>query len=290
MFSKKMLIVVVLIILFFFNMTILNVTSKRGMTAPTGVGKLLISMVAPFQKATIHSIRFIRGLWEDYFDLVNVSRENRNLKLALNQCGEQINRYREMELFNTRLREFLKFKKQTNSEVLTAEVISKDSSAWFKTIMIDKGLKDGVEKGLPVVVPQGIAGQVVEATERYAKVLLIIDRNSAVDGLVQRTRARGIIKGDASGNCLFQYALRKEDIQAKDIIVSSGMDGVYPKGLPLGVVSDVAKNNSGVFQEVKVVPFVDFEKLEEVLVVLTPMEETLEDLPVEPVPVPGGSF
>jgi rod shape-determining protein MreC len=283
MFSKKMLIVIVLIVLFFFNMTILNVTSKRGMSSPTWVGKVFVPVVSPFQKAAAHSIRFVKDIWENYFHLVHVAEENAELKKQLDLCREQINRYREMELFNTRLRGFLRFKKQTNSEVLTAEVISKDSSAWYKTIMIDKGLRDGVEKGAPVVVPQGIAGQVIDATEKTSKVLLIIDRNSAVDGLVQRTRARGIVKGDAAGACLFQYALRKEDIKEKDVIVSSGMDGVYPKGLMIGVVSGVTNNNTGVFQEVRITPFVNFEKLEEVLVVMHAPEEILEDLPVDPV-------
>ncbi len=282
MFSKKMLIVVVLIVLFFFNMTILNVTSKRDTASPTWAGRVFIYVVDPFQRAAIHSIRFVRSIWEDYFYLVTVAKENKRLRSELGRCDEQINRYREMEHFNTRLREFLRFKKQTNSEVLTAEVISKDASAWYKTIMIDKGLRDGVEKGAPVVVPQGIAGQVIDAMEKTSKVLLVIDRNSAVDGLVQRTRARGIVKGDAYGSCIFQYALRKEDIKPEDIIVSSGMDGIYPKGLRLGVVADVQNIRSGIFQEVRVVPFVDFEKLEEVLVVMHTPEEILEDLPVEP--------
>lgn len=269
MFSKKMVIIVVGILLLFFNMTILSVTSKRGLSAPTGIEKVLIPIVAPFQKAVSHSIRVVKEVWEDYFSLVHASKENRELKNALALSNEMKNRYKEIELFNSRLREFLKFKNQTNSEVLAAEVISKDSSAWFKTIMIDKGRLDGVEKGLPVVVPQGIAGQVIDVADRYSKVLLIIDRNSAVDGLVQRTRARGIVKGESDDICLFQYALRKEDVKAQDIIVSSGLDGVYPKGLLLGEVSGVVRRNSGIFQEVKITPFVDFEKLEEVLVVLT---------------------
>ncbi|GAB6096904.1 rod shape-determining protein MreC [Desulfatiferula olefinivorans] len=272
MFSKKMVIIVVGILLVFFNMTMLSVTSKRSLTAPSGVGRILVPMVAPFQKAGARSIRAIKGVWEDYFHLVTVSKENRELRHALNELNEKRNHYMEMELFNSRLREFLKFKNQTKREVLAAEVISKDSSAWFKTIMIDKGSLDGVEKGLPVVVPQGIAGQVIDVADRYAKVLLIIDRNSAVDGLVQRTRARGIVKGESDDTCLFQYALRKEDVKARDIIVSSGLDGVYPKGLLLGEVSGVVRRNAGIFQEVRINPFVDFEKLEEVLVVLTPHE------------------
>jgi rod shape-determining protein MreC len=270
MLSKRMVVIVVVILLAFFNMTILTVTSKRGMSAPSGVEKHIFPVVAPFQKVMIRTIRSMKGVWEDYFYLVTVSKENSELKKALSLAYEKNNRIIEIELFNSRLREFLKFKEKTNSKILAAEVIGKDSSAWFKTIVIDKGIKDGVVKGLPVVVPEGIAGQVIEVAERYSKVLLIIDRNSAVDALVQRTRARGIIKGESTDKCFFEYALRKYDIKNDDIIVSSGLDGVYPKGLLLGKVSEVVRKNSGIFQEVNVTPFVDFEKLEEVLVVLIP--------------------
>lgn len=268
MLSKKMVVIVVVILLMFFNMTILTVTSKRGISAPSGVEKHVIPVVAPLQKIMIRSIRFFKSVWENYFYLVTVSQENRELKKALSLAHENNNRSIEIELFNSRLREFLKFKEKTKRDVLAAEVIGKDSSAWFKTIMIDKGLHDGVVKGLPVVVPEGISGQVIEVADRYSKVLLIIDRNSAVDALVQRTRARGIIKGKSTDKCFFEYALRKYDIRKNDIIVSSGLDGVYPKGLLLGRVSEVVKQNSGIFQQVSVTPFVDFEKLEEVLVVL----------------------
>lgn len=275
MLSKKMVIIVVGILVVFFNMTMLSVTSKRSVSAPSGMGKILVPIVSPFQKAVARSIRSVKGVWEDYFFLVRVSKENRELRHALNLSNEKKNHYKEMELFNSRLREFLKFKNQTQRDVLAAEVISKDSSAWFKTIMIDKGRLDGVEKGLPVVVPEGIAGQVIDVADRYSKVLLIIDRNSAVDGLVQRTRARGIIKGETEDTCVFQYALRKEDVKAQDIIVSSGLDGVYPKGLLVGEVSEVVRRNAGIFQEVTISPFVNFEKLEEVLVVLTNKEDAL---------------
>jgi len=120
------------------------------------------------------------------------------------------------------------------------------------------------------VVPKGIAGQVTDVSANYSKVLLIIDHNSAVDALVQNDRARGIIQGDAAGQCLFKYVLRKHDIKIGDIVVSSGLDGVFPKGLAVGYVSAVVKPKSGIFQEVTVIPYVDFEKLEEVLIVLNP--------------------
>ena len=123
---------------------------------------------------------------------------------------------------------------------------------------------------LPVLVPQGIAGQIIDVSMHSSKVLLIIDQISSVDGLVQRTRARGIVKGGSAGRCFFVYALRKHDIKADDVIVSSGLDDVFPKGLRIGRVSNVSRNNSGIFQKVMVKPYVDFEKLEEVLVLLSP--------------------
>ena len=98
--------------------------------------------------------------------------------------------------------------------------------------------------------------------------LLIIDPNSAVDALVQRTRSRGLIKGIVGGKCLFKYVLRKHEIRVGDAVISSGLDGVYPKGLHIGKISGVIRRNAGIFQEVTLTPFVDFEKLEQVLIML----------------------
>ncbi|OQY59957.1 MAG: hypothetical protein B6245_03935 [Desulfobacteraceae bacterium 4572_88] len=125
-----------------------------------------------------------------------------------------------------------------------------------------------LKKSVPVVIPEGVVGLVTDISTHYSKVLLLVDQNSAVDALVQRTRARGIIKGGTAGRCLFKYVLRKHDIVESDIVVSSGLDGVFPKGLRVGTVSNVTRRNSGIFQEVTVIPYVDFEKLEEVLVIL----------------------
>ena len=121
-----------------------------------------------------------------------------------------------------------------------------------------------------MVIAQGIAGQITEASDHYSKAMLIIDRNSAVDAVVQRTRARGIIKGASTELCRFDYVLHKHDVKTGDIVVASGFDGVYPKGLRIGWVSDVAKRGAEIFQEITVTPYVDFEKLEEVLIVLNP--------------------
>ncbi len=274
MFSKKMVIVVGVILFFTVNIIILSVTSRQRYPV-SGLGRVVIVIVAPFQEAFSRLFQFVGDIWDHYFYLVSTAGENERLKQNLNRALEQNTRYREIELSNIRLRDLLDFKQSMNRQVLSAEVIGKDPSPWFKSVIIDKGRVDGLDIGFPVVVPQGIVGQVTDASAYYAKVLLIIDQNNAVDGLVQRTRARGIIKGAPAADCIFKYVLRKNEIQAGDTIISSGLDGVFPKGLRIGRVAGVIKRSSGIFQEVSVTPFADFEKIEEVLVILNKPKHVL---------------
>lgn len=262
-----MVMAVAVIVLIAVNIIVLSITGSRG-SSPGSAGRIAIFLLAPIQDAVAGSIRSIRGVWEHYFFLVSAAKENDALKKALNLAVERNNQCIEIELANSRIRKFFDFRKTKSEEVLAAEVIGKDPSSWFRTIIIDKGKAEGVKKGFPVVVPEGIAGQVVDVSSHYSKVLLIVDRNSAVDALVQRTRARGIIKGESVDRYIFNYVLRKNDVKVGDMVVSSGLDGVYPKGLRIGNVSEVIKRNSGIFQDVAVIPTVDFEKLEEVLIIL----------------------
>lgn len=252
---------------------ILIIVSSRQPAALEKAEQVPISFIAPFQNMITGTIRFTEDIWSHYFYLASAAKENAHLKKALNQSVESHNQYIETELTNRRLRSFLEFKKKTTSRVVAAEVVGRDPSPWFKTIIIDKGITDSVKQGLPVVVTNGVAGQVMSVSSGYAKVLLITDRNSAVDALVQRSRARGIIKGFSSDRCFFQYVLRKNDVKVGDTVVTSGLDGVYPKGLRIGRVSGVVRRNAGMFQKVEVTPYVDFEKLEEVMVVLASSEK-----------------
>lgn len=267
MFSRQTLIILGVIVLIAVNITGLSITSRRH---GAGSGTTAISLVGPFQSVVTSGLDSVRDLWRGYFDLVSVAKQNRDLKIRLAEATAKSVDYEELRLANNRLRNLLRFKKQMPQDLVAAEVIGKDPSPWSKTVIIDKGLADGVRKGFPVIVPEGIVGLVTESAAHYARVLLIIDRNSAVDAVVQRTRARGIVQGQGADRCGFEYALRKDDIQVGDTVVSSGLDGVYPKGLLVGTVSSVIRRNSGMFQDVTITPRVDFEKIEEVLVALTP--------------------
>ncbi len=238
--------------------------------------KIMISIVAPFQEIAFRSIRFTKNLWRHYFFLASVVRENEALKRNLRAAAEKNKDKIEVELSNSRLRNLLNLKQSMNLEMVACEVIAKDPSSVFKTVIIDKGESDGLKVGLPVVAPEGIIGQIIQTAYHYAKVLLVIDGNSAVDAMVQRTRARGMVKGGSQGICRLDYVLWKDDVQIGDVVISSGLDGVFPKGLRLGSVSDIVRQHSGIFQDVSVRSFVNFEKLEEVMVLLTPR-------PIEPV-------
>ena len=266
MFSRKLVLIVGFIVLIAVNIVGLSVTSRRS--TAFGIERIAISAIAPFQELVTRSLRFTRDIWRQYFYLVTVAKENHVLTHQLSKAVENQNQWQETELANTRLRNLINFQRNISERVVAAEVIGKDPSAWFKTVIIDKGKADGLTKGLPVVIAQGIAGQVIGVSNYYSKVMLIVDSNSAVDSLVQRTRARGVIKGESTAQCRLDYVLRKNDVRIGDTIVSSGLDGVYPKGLRIGFVSQVIEHDADIFHEVIITPFVDFEKLEEVLVIL----------------------
>ena len=268
MFSKQTALIVGLIALITLSILLLALSSRQPYPAERS-GRFAIAVVAPLQKKISQTTRFINELWYNYFFLISVAEENERLRGEAQQFTTLKHQYEEVVQANIRLRQLLDLGQAVQRPVLAAQVVGKDPSPWFQTVMVDKGRQHGVEIAQPVINSQGIVGLVVEVTDRYAKVMLITDPKSAVDALVQTSRARGIIKGGTSGYCVFNYVLRKHDLNIGEIIVSSGMDGVFPKGLPIGRIADINKLDTGIFQEVTIHPYVDFERLEEVLIVLT---------------------
>ena len=265
MFSKRFILVILAVFIILGNLVFLAVGSQDGV-AVGRFERLTIAMVAPFQKMVSTTVDAIQDVWTVYVASISAARENKELKKALAQATADQNHYREVLLENERLRKFIHFKETESRIMVAAKVIARDPSPWFSTMMIDKGTDEGLLRGLPVVAAEGIVGQVVAVSSRYSRVLLITDRNSSVDALVQNTRARGIVQGDNTDTCFFDYILRKEVVAIGDHIVASGLDQVFPKGLSIGTVVDVKKENSALFQHVKIKTSVDFNTLEEVLV------------------------
>jgi len=266
MFSKKTVLILAGILFLTVNLIMLAVTTRRP--AASGLGRAMIAFVAPFQELATRVVKTVQDGWWNYLFLVSVAQENQQLLKELGASRQKIIQQSELELENQRLRELLGFKRSLPAPAIAAEIIGKDPSAWFKTVIIDKGSTDGLRRGLPAVSSLGVVGQIIEVSARQSRLMLIIDRNSGADALVQRTRARGIVKGTSQDDCYLDYVLHAVDVRVGDLVVSSGFDGVYPKGLLIGTVSAVDFKGGDFFKDVQITPAVDFDKLEEVLIIL----------------------
>jgi len=230
--------------------------------------QVVIEITAPFQKLIKQTTKSTEELWLNYFRLVDVHQENTQLKNEIHELKIANSRYRELLATQERIEELLQFKQTINRPVLAAQVIGLDPTGWFKSVIIDKGKWAGLRLDMPVVNAFGVVGRVVSVSSNYAKVLLIIDQNSAVDCLVQRSRDRGMLKGLMSEICKLDYVAKSNDITMGDIVVTSGLGGVFPKGLPVGRILDVKEISGELFKDIKIRTAVDFSKLEEVLVIL----------------------
>jgi rod shape-determining protein MreC len=230
--------------------------------------RVIYGIGRPFQWALSTGLQQARGVWEGYIGLVNVQRDNRRLQMRIREMEQRITDYEEVRASNERLAALLDFQRTANIPVVAAQVIGEDPSGWFHSLIIDKGLAQGVHRGMPVVAPEGLVGHIIECADRTSKVLLIIDRNSSVAVMIQRSRTRGVMEGLGRGDaCTLKYVARTETVLEGDRVITSGLGGIYPKGLLVGNVVSVSREGYGLFQRVEVAPLVDFDRLEEVLVV-----------------------
>ena len=230
---------------------------------------LVINLTAPVFNFVRRTGDVGSRIWRGYFYLVSLQAENEILKQKTveNQSKEAL--YQETLLEKERLRKLLEFRDQAALPVTGARIIGFDFSIWFKCAFLDKGTNDGIKLGMPVINAAGIVGRLVECYPNYSKVLLLIDRSSAVDAIDQRNRLRGILEGIGTNRCFLRFVHKNQDVQVGDIILASGLGGVYPQGMILGSVVAVDKKVPGIFQEIEVEPAVDFTRLEEVLIVKT---------------------
>lgn len=268
--QARKIIIPILIFLLALSLISANLHSRENMSF---FESLVVGITSPVQKAVWGIIGGVGSLWRGYFYLVGLEQENQALKRELQELKLQMNRYREADLANERLRALLNFKKSIATPLLPAQLVAFDPSGWFQTILIDKGRNDGVVQDMAVVSSEGLVGRIIGVGNHHAKVLLILDGNSAVDAYIQRSRARGVLVGLGLELCLLKYVQRNEDVQVGDQVISSGMGGVFPKGLLVGTVQEVVRGSSGLFQRVEVEPAVNFSRLEEVLVVIQPPPE-----------------
>ncbi len=232
------------------------------------VRQAILFTFSPFIKLAALTVGGVSHVWNEYADLRNLRHENLRLQGEAAVLRRRIDYLEEQVLEAQRLQSLLAMRETWRADFVAARVVGKDATNWFKTILIDRGSGAGLRRNLPVVAPEGLVGRIVEVTPSTARVQLITDPVSASGALVQRTRVTGIAVGNLDSGLTVRYLPLLADVIVGDSVVTSGMGGVFPKGIPVGRVTAVERKSGALFQEAFLQPTVDLARLEEVLVLM----------------------
>jgi rod shape-determining protein MreC len=245
--------------------------------------KSLLWVSAPVQKAMVWVIDGAASLWKDYIYLVGLREENRELKTRVEDLERELARLGEVKAENIRLKDLVRMRERMGETgVVAARVVSVGTSPVARTLRIDVGSDDGVSVGDAVVAGAGLVGRVSGTGGGYSGVLLMVDSRSAVAVIIQRSRARGIVRGGGEGEvCSVDHLVRTADVQVGDVVVTSGVGGAFPPGLQVGSVVIASSPKVGVFREAELEPVVEFESLEEVMVVTSRPGVRKEEITVQ---------
>lgn len=217
--------------------------------------------------------RGLSEVWEGYIALQGVREDNQQLRKDIEILQGQNNQLRETAAATQRLAALLSFKERATSETIPAQVIGRDATNWYHSLLLNKGTQDGVQAEMGVMTPAGVVGRIVKATTASSVVLLVTDPNNAIAGLIQRTRDEGIVEGTMNGRARLNYIPLLSGVRAGDRVVTSGLTGGFPRGVVVGAITRIEKEEGDLFQSAEIVTEVDFTKLEEVLIVKVPYDE-----------------
>lgn len=228
----------------------------------------LLEVAAPVERVLTAPLVLVRDAYRRYVDLMGVRDENAALRARVAALEREGLELREALVASGALEQVAALREQLELPMLATEVVGQDVSPWFRSIVLDRGRSHGLRSGMPIVTERGVVGLVTATTPHAARAMLILDRQSAVDGLVQRSRARGIVRGTGGGELELEFTGPPEDVQVGDLVITSGYGGVYPKGVRIGEVISVARDAPYVVRRARVRPAAGFERLERVFAVL----------------------
>jgi rod shape-determining protein MreC len=230
----------------------------------------ILELVGPVDAAFTHLSEGASSITKDYVDLVHVRDENAHLRNELARVKSDQARMAELEVENQHLGELLELKNALGTNAVAANVIGSDATGLSRTLILASGTSEGLNPGMAVLANQGVVGKIIAVSPHASRVLMLDDHNSALDGFDQRSRARGIVAGLVEGGVILKYADRSQDIRIGDTIVTSGLDGIFPRGLLVGTIKNVRREGPGLFLGVRIEPAVDFRELEQVLILTQP--------------------
>lgn len=252
-----------------------QVNTRRGVPLLEAV---TFGIFAEVQRGTTAGVTAAQNSWQNYFALQQVHIENESLKTELAQLRVQMQQERALAEQSRALQTLLGLQAQLEIKTTGAAVIGAGASAEFRTMTIDKGSSAGFKANMAVIAPGGVVGRIIIPTSRASKVQLLIDRNAAAGAIVERSRAQGVITGTGADRLRFEYVSGTADVKVGDRVVTSGIDGIYPKGFVIGQIESMQRG-AGEFTAIVVRPSVDFSALESVLVVTTPTAFDITEQP-----------
>jgi rod shape-determining protein MreC len=242
-----------------------QVNTRRGVPM---LEAATFGVFAEVQRAATGAIGGVQDSWQNYFALQQVRSENERLTAEMARLQVQIQQERALAQQSRSLQQLLDLRSCLAIETAAADVMGAGASAEFRTMTLDKGSAEGFKPDMAVISPTGVVGRVILPTPRASKLQLLIDRNAAAGAMVERSRAQGLVMGTGSGLRL-DYVAGTADVKEGDRVVTSGIDGIYPKGFLIGQIESIDRG-AGEFSAIVVRPAVDFSTLESVLVILTP--------------------
>lgn len=208
--------------------------------------------------------------WSRYVALQAVEAENGRLKKEIEQLQGQNSQLREAAAATERLTALLEFKSQAGPPMVAAQVVGRNTDNWYRTIIVNKGASDGIQPDMGVITPAGVVGRVVKVTASSAVVLLVSDPNNAIAGLIQRTRDEGIVEGTTDGLARLKYIPLLSNVRNGDRVVTSGLVGGFPRGLAIGTITKIDKEEGALFQSAELRLEVEISRVEEVLIIQSP--------------------
>ena len=263
--GKRLITLLSLLILVSLVLMTLNI--KRDQR-PFFFESLIASIISPVQAIFTQVTSSISGVFEHYFFVVDSAGENKELRKRINQLSQEKNELVERLKQQERIARLLPNEESEPKNLRVATVIGRDATQWSKVVFIDIGTNQGVHENLTVITNAGVIGHIIQSTGKMSKVLLITDSRSAVDSLFQGSRIAGVAVGTGKNAVKMKYVPMNAKVKVGDVILSSGLGGTFPKGLKIGIVSQITKMKQGLFQDITVDPSAEFSRLEEVLVLV----------------------
>lgn len=268
----------IIFFVFVFALPLLTINMEQKQNQTKWFNQPFTWLAGSFEDIFFDYSKGIKDSTARYVNLINIKKDNEQLKNQNRELQTQLLKFDEVAAENNRLKALLDFKQNSKMNLVSAQVIARDLIPDHSTITINKGTDHGVKSGQAVMTLQGALGYIYKPSKKTAHILLMTDRYAVIDGVIQRSRAQGIVEGKGTNGAVLKYVERTEDVKPGDLVVTGGLDNIFPKGFPIAIVEATEKKLISVSLKVDLKPLVDPDKVEEVFVVTNAANQDLSEL------------